>query len=162
FFPLDRRPVPAILRMGPYGRAFGFGHLVTDKARQRSEVRENAWFLDHSSGVGVATYAENLTSVDAFAWVPRGYAVVRLETGGPAGHGGFVLPRGGSRVHRPRRGGGGPGWAPRARGPRGRGGGGDDQGDRRAAAPAEPAGDHPVGDRRRFVPRARLPRRNPP
>ena len=85
FLPIDGNPAPAVMRIGPYGRAFGFGHLVTEKARQRSEAREDAWFLDRTSGVGVATYGENLTSVDAFSWVPRGYAVVRVDTRGTNG-----------------------------------------------------------------------------
>ncbi len=85
FLPSDERPVPAVLRLGPYGRAFGFGFLVTEKARERSERRETAWFEDHSTGAGVAAYGENLTSVDAFSWVPRGYAVVRIDDRGTGG-----------------------------------------------------------------------------
>ena len=88
FLPIGAGPVPAAVRLGPYGRAFGFGHLNDEKARSRSEKRETAWFLDHSSGAGVAAYGENLASIDAFAWVPRGYAVVRIDergTGGSAG-----------------------------------------------------------------------------
>lgn len=85
FLPLDARPVPAVVRLGPYGRAFGYGHLLDEKARRRSEERETAWFVDHSSGAGVAAFGENLTSVDAFAWVPRGYAVVRIDERGTGG-----------------------------------------------------------------------------
>ena len=52
FVPSDGRPVPAVLRLGPYGRAFGFGPLITEADRRRSERRETAWFEDHSSGAG--------------------------------------------------------------------------------------------------------------
>ena len=58
----------------------------------RSERRETAWFEDHSSGAGVAAYGENLTSVDAFTWVPRGYAVVRVDERGTGGIQGPLQP----------------------------------------------------------------------
>jgi predicted acyl esterase len=86
------RPMPAVLRLGPYGRAFGFGPLGTDEERQRSEAWETAWFEDHSTGAGTAAYGENLTSVDAFSWVPRGYAVVRVDERGTGGTHGPLLP----------------------------------------------------------------------
>ena len=85
FVPSNGGPVPAVVRLGPYGRAFGFGHLFTEKARDRSERRETAWFEDHSTGAGVAAYGENLLSVDAFSWVPRGYAAVRVDERGTGG-----------------------------------------------------------------------------
>ena len=92
FVPSDGRPVPAVLRLGPYGRAFGFGPLVTEADRRGSERRETAWFEDHSSGAGAAAYGENLTSVDAFTWVPRGYAVVRVDERGTGGTRGPLQP----------------------------------------------------------------------
>ena len=92
FVPSDGRPVPAVLRLGPYGRAFGFGPLITEADRRHSERRETAWFEDHSSGAGAAAYGENLTSVDAFTWVPRGYAVVRVDERGTGGTRGPLQP----------------------------------------------------------------------
>ncbi len=65
---------------------------MTDKERQGSEARESAWFEDHSTGAGTAAYGENLTSVDAFSWVPRGYAVVRVDALGTGGTHGPLLP----------------------------------------------------------------------
>ena len=165
FLPSDGRPVPAVLRLGPYGRAFGFGFLVTEKALDRSERRETAWFEDHSTGAGVAAYGENLTSVDAFSWVPRGYAVVRIDDRGTGSIRGplqlfsrqealdfydvieWVAAQD---------------WCTGVVGLAAASVRGDDPVERGAAPPAEPARHDPVGRRHRLVPRARLPRWHPP
>lgn len=90
--PLRGDPVPAILRLGPYGRGFGFGRVVDDSERQRSEQREHAWFTDRASAIGMRAHGENLTAVDAFTWVPRGYAVVRIDVRGIGGAPGPLQP----------------------------------------------------------------------
>ena len=112
-----------------------------------------------------AAYGENLTSVDAFSWVPRGYAVVRVDERGTGGTRGPLQPFSRQEAldyYDVIEWVAAQDWCTGAVGPRRRVIRGDDPVERGAAPPTEPAGHDPVGERHRLVPRARLPRWHPP
>lgn len=88
-----RGPVPALVRLGVYGKAFGFGSAVTPEQQLGSEAREDEWFEgDRSSLPWIIRYSENLNSPNTTDWVPRGYAVIRVDGRGIGKSGGTVSP----------------------------------------------------------------------
>lgn len=81
--PVGDERYPAILRMSVYGRAFGAGSICNEGDREAAEVREQDWFEGRRSGLTpMVRYAENAVSANAFDWVPRGYALVRVDPRG--------------------------------------------------------------------------------
>lgn len=81
--PVGEGRYPAILRMSVYGRAFGTGSFCEAGDREASEEREQDWFEDRRSGLSpMVRYAENAVSANACDWVPRGYALVRVDPRG--------------------------------------------------------------------------------
>ncbi|MDX6739528.1 CocE/NonD family hydrolase [Actinocorallia sp. A-T 12471] len=68
-------PVPVIMNCGVYGRAFVHHSLCDDAAVERHELMEERYFLGNPDGYEY----ENHESVNTAAWVPRGYAVVRVD-----------------------------------------------------------------------------------
>lgn len=94
FLPTRHRgPFPALVRLGIYGKAFGFGSAVTPDEILAAEDREDEWFEgDRSALPWIIRYSENLNSANSMDWVPRGYALVRIAGRGIGGSGGTVAP----------------------------------------------------------------------
>ncbi|MBO0731364.1 MAG: CocE/NonD family hydrolase, partial [Acidimicrobiaceae bacterium] len=81
--PVAEGRYPAIVRMSPYGRAFGNGSVSNEEDRLAAEEREHAWFEGDRAGLPpLVRYAENAVSASAADWVPRGYVLVRVDCRG--------------------------------------------------------------------------------
>ena len=68
-------PVPAVMNCGVYGRAFVHHSVCDPDDAERHEVMEERYFAGNADGYEF----ENHESVNTAAWVPRGYAVVRVD-----------------------------------------------------------------------------------
>lgn len=78
FRPDHDEPVPVVMNCGVYGRAF-VHHSICDAAdAERHEAMEERYFLGNPDGYEY----ENHESVNTAAWVPRGYALVRVDSPG--------------------------------------------------------------------------------
>jgi uncharacterized protein len=82
YVPLSREAAPAVMRLGPYGRAFIMGSVRTPTELVRSERREDRYFETEKAGRLKYGFSESLVSANAYDWVPRGYAVVRVDARG--------------------------------------------------------------------------------
>jgi predicted acyl esterase len=82
FVPVTGEAVPAVVRLGPYGRAFSMGSACDQTGRDRSERREDRYFEAEGADRLRLGFGESVVSVNAFDWVPRGYAVVRIDARG--------------------------------------------------------------------------------
>jgi predicted acyl esterase len=80
FSPLQAGSYPVLMRLGLYGRAFEIGSIVNDGDFAASEEREAAWFENARDDIpAYLRYSENAVSANASTWVPRGYAIVRID-----------------------------------------------------------------------------------
>ena len=73
--PDNDEPVPVIMNCGVYGRAFVHHSICSDEDFEHHEQMEDAYFLGNPDGYEF----ENHESVNTADWVPRGYAVVRVD-----------------------------------------------------------------------------------
>src|SRR5947209_2736539 len=75
FRPDTDQPVPVIMNCGVYGRAFVHHSRCTDEDAQHHEEMEERYFLGNPDGYEY----ENHESLNTVTWVPRGYALVRVD-----------------------------------------------------------------------------------
>ncbi|WP_143030263.1 CocE/NonD family hydrolase [Pseudonocardia oroxyli] len=92
FLPAGPGRVPAILRLGLYGKAFGSGSAIEASAVQASETREDTFFQMKVGDQRATSPFENTASANAHDWVPRGYAIVRIDGRGIGKTPGVVSP----------------------------------------------------------------------
>ncbi|MEU3735165.1 CocE/NonD family hydrolase [Streptomyces sp. NPDC033538] len=76
--PDNDEPVPVVMNCGVYGRAFVHHSVCDDEDAEHHEAMEERYFLGNPDGYEY----ENHESVNTVAWVPRGYAVVRVDSPG--------------------------------------------------------------------------------
>jgi hypothetical protein len=80
FRPIDAGSYPVLIRLGVYGRAFEWGSIFSDADYDASEQRETDWFDGKTDTIpDYFRHSENAVSANASTWVPRGYAVVRVD-----------------------------------------------------------------------------------
>ncbi|MBV9662189.1 MAG: CocE/NonD family hydrolase [Acidimicrobiales bacterium] len=78
--PISEERYPAIARLSVYGKAFRNGSICDEADRLASEDREDVWFEQGPGDLPpVVRYSETIVSASAHVWVPRGYAVVRID-----------------------------------------------------------------------------------
>jgi predicted acyl esterase len=78
FRPDGDDPVPVVMNCGVYGRAF-VHHSICDAAdAERHEVMEDRYFRGNPDGYEY----ENHESINTATWIPRGYALVRVDSPG--------------------------------------------------------------------------------
>lgn len=75
FRPDSADPVPVVMNCGVYGRAFVHHSIDGQEAAERHEVMEDRYFLGNPDGYEY----ENHESINTTSWVPRGYALVRVD-----------------------------------------------------------------------------------
>lgn len=86
FLPWQPGSWPVLLRLSIYGNAFGNGSACTPEQRTAAERREDDWFTGDPSLLGpMLRYSETVVSANPSTWVPRGYALVRINGRG-VGH----------------------------------------------------------------------------
>ncbi len=68
-------PVPVVMNCGVYGRAFVHHTICSDEDVEAHELMEEQYFLGNSGGFAF----ENHESINTEAWIPRGYALVRVD-----------------------------------------------------------------------------------
>jgi hypothetical protein len=73
--PDREEPVPVVMNCGVYGRAFVHHSVCNDEDAERHEAMEERYFLGNPDGYEF----ENHESINTAAWVPRGYALVRVD-----------------------------------------------------------------------------------
>jgi uncharacterized protein len=71
-------PVPVVMNCGAYGRAFVHHSVCSDEDAEHHEAMEERYFLGNPSGYEF----ENHESINTAAWIPRGYALVRVDSPG--------------------------------------------------------------------------------
>jgi uncharacterized protein len=71
-------PVPVVMNCGVYGRAFVHHSIGSPQDAEHHEEMEERYFLGNPDGYEY----ENHESVNTADWVPRGYAVVRVDSPG--------------------------------------------------------------------------------
>ena len=71
-------PVPVVMNCGVYGRAFVHHSIGSDEDAERHEVMEERYFLGNPDGYEY----ENHESINTATWIPRGYALVRVDSPG--------------------------------------------------------------------------------
>ena len=96
FRPARSGPVPAIVSCGPYGKAFNHHSIAGDDDLEKHEVMEDDYFSGNAAGLQF----ENHETVNTAAWVPDGYAVVRVEMPGSGNSPGRLAPWGSSARRR--------------------------------------------------------------
>jgi uncharacterized protein len=77
--PDHTEPVPVVMNCGVYGRAFVHHSIGSPADAEHHEVMEDRYFSGNADGYEY----ENHESVNTVDWVPRGYALVRVD--GPGG-----------------------------------------------------------------------------
>lgn len=70
--------VPAIMNCGVYGRAFVHHSVCSDEDLELHEQMEDRYFHGNPDGYEF----ENHESINTVAWIPRGYALVRVDSPG--------------------------------------------------------------------------------
>ena len=75
FRPDCDEPVPVVMNCGVYGRAFVHHSICNEEDAQHHEVMEERYFLGNPDGYEY----ENHESLNTTTWVPRGYALVRVD-----------------------------------------------------------------------------------
>ncbi|HEV2638930.1 MAG TPA: CocE/NonD family hydrolase [Actinocrinis sp.] len=75
FRPDDDEPVPVIMNCGVYGRAFVHHSICNEEDAEHHEAMEDRYFRGNSDGY----VYENHEAVNTATWVPRGYALVRVD-----------------------------------------------------------------------------------
>lgn len=78
FRPDGADPVPVVMNCGPYGRAFVHHSIDNDEAAEQHEVMEDRYFSGNPDGYEY----ENHESINTADWIPRGYALVRVDSPG--------------------------------------------------------------------------------
>lgn len=68
-------PVPVVMNCGVYGRAFVHHTICGDEDAEAHELMEEQYFLGNSAGYEF----ENHESINTAAWIPRGFALVRVD-----------------------------------------------------------------------------------
>ena len=68
-------PVPVVMNCGVYGRAFVHHSICGPQDAEHHEQMEERYFLGNPDGY----VYENHESVNSATWVPRGYALVRVD-----------------------------------------------------------------------------------
>ncbi|WP_410623670.1 CocE/NonD family hydrolase [Amycolatopsis sp. cmx-8-4] len=75
FRPDGDEPVPVVMNCGVYGRAFVHHSICTEEDAEHHEVMEDRYFRGNPDGYEY----ENHESVNTATWIPRGYALVRVD-----------------------------------------------------------------------------------
>ncbi len=70
--------VPVVMNCGVYGRAFVHHSVCSGEDAEHHEAMEERYFLGNSGGYEF----ENHESINTAAWIPRGYALVRVDSPG--------------------------------------------------------------------------------
>ena len=84
---------PVLLRQSIYGKAFRVGSRLTQADHDASEEREAAWFEgSRDSIIYYFRYSETAGAANASTWVPRGYALVRVDGRGVGNTPGTLNP----------------------------------------------------------------------
>jgi len=73
--PDTEEPVPVVMNCGVYGRAFVHHSICSDEDAEHHELMEERYFLGNPDGYEY----ENHESTNTATWVPRGYALVRVD-----------------------------------------------------------------------------------
>jgi uncharacterized protein len=76
--PDSGEPVPVVMNCGVYGRAFVHHSICGPEDAEHHEVMEDRYFLGNPDGYEY----ENHESVNTATWIPRGYALVRVDSPG--------------------------------------------------------------------------------
>jgi predicted acyl esterase len=90
FRPAEPGNYPAIVDCGPYGKAFNHHSIDTAEDLEKHEQVEEAYFFGNADSLQF----ENHESVNTAAWVPDGYAVVRVDMPGAGKSPGQLAPWG--------------------------------------------------------------------
>ncbi|KAH6701236.1 Alpha/Beta hydrolase protein [Leptodontidium sp. MPI-SDFR-AT-0119] len=95
FLPLAGGSHPTLLHQGVYGRAFRTGSSHTAADRQASEQREADYYENVEARGQIYEYfrySESAVAANSFDWVPRGYALVRVDSRGVGQSPGILAP----------------------------------------------------------------------
>ncbi|MGW2282909.1 CocE/NonD family hydrolase [Streptomyces sp. NPDC001770] len=76
--PDSAEPVPVVMNCGVHGSAFVHHSISDDVAAEQHEEMEERYFLGNQDGYEY----ENHESINTAAWIPRGYALVRVDSPG--------------------------------------------------------------------------------
>ena len=90
FRPAEPGHYPVIVSCGPYGKAFNHHSIGTDADLEHHEQEEEDYFFGNPAGLQF----ENHETVNTTAWVPDGYAVVRVDMPGAGKSPGRLAPWG--------------------------------------------------------------------
>jgi predicted acyl esterase len=71
-------PVPVVMNCGVYGRAFVHYSICGEDDAEKHEIMEERYFLGNPDGYEY----ENHESINTATWIPRGYALVRVDSPG--------------------------------------------------------------------------------
>ena len=71
-------PVPVVMNCGVYGRAFVHHSICGEADAEHHEEMEERYFLGNPDGYEF----ENHESINTASWIPRGYALVRVDSPG--------------------------------------------------------------------------------
>jgi uncharacterized protein len=71
-------PVPVVMNCGVYGRAFVHHSICGPENAEHHETMEERYFLGNPDGYEY----ENHESINTATWIPRGYALVRVDSPG--------------------------------------------------------------------------------
>ena len=71
-------PVPVVMSCSVYGRAFVHHSICSEEDAELHETMEERYFLGNPDGYEF----ENHESINTATWVPRGYALVRVDSPG--------------------------------------------------------------------------------
>jgi predicted acyl esterase len=85
FLPIDEGRYPAVMSLGVFGKAFGSGCICNEKDMLAKEEAEDRYFEgnpDKSPLGGGPLPWENHETANTVDWVPRGYAVIRVDARG--------------------------------------------------------------------------------
>ncbi len=78
FRPDSDEPVPVVMNCGVYGRAFVHHSICTAEDAEHHEIMEDRYFRGNPDGYEY----ENHESINTATWIPRGYALVRVDSPG--------------------------------------------------------------------------------
>ncbi len=70
--------VPVVMNCGVYGRAFVHHSICSEEDAEHHEAMEDRYFLGNPDGYEF----ENHESINTATWIPRGYALVRVDSPG--------------------------------------------------------------------------------
>jgi uncharacterized protein len=78
FRPDSDEQVPVVMNCGVYGRAFVHHSICDEQDAEHHEVMEDRYFRGNPDGYEY----ENHESINTASWIPRGYALVRVDSPG--------------------------------------------------------------------------------